>query len=1227
MSLAVCVSWARDAYYLNFVPAENSALTAAAREAGVTLAPLDIKKEIPPDALFIFSAKGDYSNTVDTLTERVEKHVRLGGGLVIFAAQANYQMMRLAFMLPTTGFMASDRLGRRGAARVAFAAKGFEAVKGLAAESYYEIRPYHVTERGQEKHFIYERPAPYIRYGAGAADAPEKLLPTQTWYWTRSIQNRDWTTLLALDDFQSMPLVISGRYGAGRTIASGANLAGLEDSAEARALWNALFKTTLAAPSEPRRVAADIAASSYDAAKRSLKLIITSDEAQTAEVVLRLLTSEYTFSDESHKEVKLKKGETTVEFPIARPTEFSPAETRENDRYLARVGLLTDGGATLAAERAIPFNAASTLSLALDSDEARLTEDFYPTTGFTRFPLADRYGFQNSTYAYRPGDTVHLTATLRNGIDNLAPLAQVIDLNHPTNLAVIALSDNGISRSAAADWYAKNGYPVFSFDTKETARVQWTFPDDVTLESIEIMSGTGTFRNFGNDAPEAVRIFAGDTRVYENLAAKIAFAPTNGNGKLDCVFETPHRARVWVAEFPGDPKRSGMRHIGEVWLWGRASAQPPAQTGSLELRAVNVMTGKTMPILREKLTLQATRRVTAEFTLPESDRAEFYRIDASFETAQASRPILAVRPHAPLTHAFSSMDVNPDVVSQGFIVSRGFRTALPFAAGNDTPPSAWGSPDDLIWAYAYGFKEEGGRETKRAPGLLFVSNDDFRHYITPWRPFANGEEFYKIARPFLLDSFKKHPRWAKASIVEFGNSDRWDTGPSIGINQGWQDIVAFDDYLRGKGLPPLIGQTRPKLVDDILKNHIVEWREWHLDRYIANLRMFKETFEKEGKKFELSSQGGPVIPVEKGNEVAAVARGSSNDSTWGMDMESPSRTTGRQLGMLALSPELTFRAVAIWGYVSAILNNPQWHGVTATTEATRRRFLGDFFKGRIHSDGRYTSIHDVAYSVNARTSNRVTEKDYQHFLQMLTQGALLTPEAPLGAGLVVANDFFNDPKNLRFTFFDDMDEIRRLSALHAILIDNGFPVSFCARLDGIAHWNGTAPILIVNPERLTPKELAILEKLEKQGCKMIACGSVGTPPHETPALPADVAAFFAANPETRKLIMLETPALPTSIASETVKLLQDFAKPKLAFEKGFTGYGFISNGRQFIEVEDWREEPRAGAVFLRSAAASLKAIDLNSHRPLKTRRRTDGFEITFPTASGDARLIAFEEVP
>jgi hypothetical protein len=114
-------------------------------------------------------------------------------------------------------------------------------------------------------------------------------------------------------------------------------------------------------------------------------------------------------------------------------------------------------------------------------------------------------------------------------------------------------------------------------------------------------------------------------------------------------------------------------------------------------------------------------------------------------------------------------------------------------------------------------------------------------------------------------------------------------------------------------------------------------------------------------------------------------------------------------------------------------------------------------------------------------------------------------------------------------------------------------------------------------------------------------------------------------------LLIASPAdgIDALYARKAAPFIMDALALPIKFAKGITGYGFTSNGRKFVVMEDWREEGRT--TVLRYTPSSpdvtrLQAIDVNEHTPLEVRRAGDYFEISVPTRPGDGTLVCIEEV-
>jgi hypothetical protein len=91
-------------------------------------------------------------------------------------------------------------------------------------------------------------------------------------------------------------------------------------------------------------------------------------------------------------------------------------------------------------------------------------------------------------------------------------------------------------------------------------------------------------------------------------------------------------------------------------------------------------------------------------------------------------------------------------------------------------------------------------------------------------------------------------------------------------------------------------------------------------------------------------------------------------------------------------------------------------------------------------------------------------------------------------------------------------------------------------------------------------------------------------------------------------------------------LLVDQLALPIHFETGSTGYGFVSNGRQFVVIEDWREEPRTLHLRVRAGTgATAVAIGVNDSTHLPIRKDGHDWLIDVPTRPADGNVVCLQE--
>jgi hypothetical protein len=376
--------------------------------------------------------------------------------------------------------------------------------------------------------------------------------------------------------------------------------------------------------------------------------------------------------------------------------------------------------------------------------------------------------------------------------------------------------------------------------------------------------------------------------------------------------------------------------------------------------------------------------------------------------------------------------------------------------------------------------------------------------------------------------------------------------------------------------------------------------------------------------------------------VGRIEQGMSDDSTWGQAKESVSLTTARQMASLAFTPSLAMSTLLHWGFNSAALNNCQWRGAIGSTEPSRRHLYDRAFRGALRGDGSYTSMHVYGYNSNAGEGFTLTSEDLDSRQRVQDLHSLLTPDGPIGAGIVLSTAPRAIPSQLRFDCGDAfaLPEARELALAASRLHDAGVSIPFSANAACLEKWRGAAPLILTNLPGFSEAEVATLRALGGRGVRLAALV-------EGEKLSPAAAALFGVTPEgapgdgkkvgevAGRPIVAHGPCLFIPLAAGRMTeaearaiapLLLEWLKVPIRFPAGTCGFGFASHGRQFVVVEDWREQSRTAPLRIvgRGEWTSLRAVDVNSHRDLKAERKGNDWVIDVPLRPGDGVLVAIE---
>jgi hypothetical protein len=1277
---------------VNVTPEEAAGVAKAAGALGYSLAssPSDAT-EHPEKIVFLevtSVGKARQAFTPEAVAALMN-YVQHGGNLLVgFSGIGTPDLLRLSPMLPTIGWRTTrDVLGPNYLAESdpAFFPTA-KAIQGFSVPFYFPIRPWLAVERGQARYDVFDRPKLI-------ADDKD-ILPAGTDWWTRPLINREWAIRARGADVAASPLLLTGRYGAGHVAVFASSLVSA-DSPQAEAFWTPVIQwlgqkepppqdatgattplqVTMAGEPSPQprggmqKTLIDLASGTAKVAPipelntvspGNLLVSIRNPNPQPMQVkvVARLLSWEHAMIGDQQTNVLLPGNGalTQVRLPLPVPSAISYQEIVARPAFDVRLGLLSEDGSTLLSETKSSIDLTPPVTVAVHTEEIRTIPFPFPTAARPDKQMQGRKAMPVYACAYLPGTTAQVTVHLANGLRNIASLATITDVDEPDNQSTAALITGAVG-DHGPDWFLPSTWNYFHTDKETTVTFKLSFPAPVTVTGVTLWGAPDHYRNKDWLNPTEAVISQGGKELAREPNLADRFTAEMGQVRIPFPAVKLQELTITVTKTGGRDPHS--LDLAQIQVQGTADALPAAVHGKISLLLTNSLTGEVTRVHAEDVALAplGEKTITVPVPLPQSAEAEFYRLDGVFLGADGgpdatnSYTLMTVSGKEPVLQSMESlkdMDFNGGSskgASLGFIVTRGFRNVFDNAVGTAEIGGGWGQPDDLVWAYAHGFKQEGRPRTQA--NRLYLSSSDMRHYSTPWRQFYNGEEFYDIATPLLVIRMKEEKSWANSDTVVLEHSDRWDTGPSVGANHTWQDFEGFNAWLLAQHLPGLTGRTLPQLTAEIgLGVKTNEWYGWQLGRYVADVRNLRDSFVREGKKLLITAQGAPVLPYSQAPEIDAVIRGSSDDCTWGEADSDMLYTTGRQMGAVALNPTLSMSTLNEWQWLSGIIGNPQWRGSVGTTEPARRHQFERAFRGTLRPDGGYGAMSIYGYNTNGGVAYTLNELDYNQWEHTQMKQSLLFPSAPIGAGLIVSNARYEKPENALF----DCDEGNLFPEAHLIqdavqrLGYAGVSVSFCGNAALLAGWKNQAPLVLLNLQDFSDAEQQTVFQMAAAGRPLVVFQESGTAP-----LSAQAAALFGVNPDgtsaggqevakiqaksvVRKGNCLYVPVAPGQMSQEEANALSPVLRQALdqviTFPSGTAGYGFVSNDRNFAVVEDWREEGRVAElrVHATAAATGLLAVDTNDDRPLQTTKDGADWVIDLPLRPGDAALVAYKEI-
>jgi hypothetical protein len=1187
----------------------------------------DDAKPAPGDLLlWEANVQGPDTDFTEDQIAQLQERIRLGGNLLLTLGRSAGKLpIRFSAMLPTMAWATQIGYPKWQQERECNSAVWDDTMfpnneaQGIKLPFWFPIRPLSAVERGEGRYERYDRKIQKM----------DRTVKFESETWTRSLLNRDWKVRVSAADRGRSPLVVTGSYGAGRVAVLAGPITGFDTSANATAFWTALLGWLTEKGILPQSATAPAAKPDMTLSAGSshvqVKFDYHGDQPLTGQLVARVLTWEGALIGDvtpiTPGPITLSAtAPTMVEFLLPKPSPISYQALDYRHALQLRVAFLSEDGASILVDRRLSLDLDSQVQVSVRTDNLYGTPvSFDAPDQNSLITFKNRMGGLVSSYAYPAGSQVNAQVVISNGLRNLAPWATIVDLADHANASVMALNDEATNyRKAPSDGI--EAYSMWSGKQLKDNKLLFSFPRPVTITSITIVGSDGNSEDGRAHNPDNA-VIAIDDKEVARIPLEALFVAGYGQAIIPI---KPHTGKKLTILFPWVLAEQGRRRLapwlGEIEVRGWAEDPPESVDGKVVVTLENALTGESHEVIQQEITVDAGQRkvVKAPFTLPVDMPANsFLRLKARFQQTESTIPLMTAKGEKALRPITDILPENG--ASLSFIVTRGFRTIFDTGTGTQEILAGWAQADDLVWAYSRNLKQIHEQARTQA-NRLYVTDDDMRHYSTPWKSFANGEYFYDVATPLLVERMKAQPNWSKSPQVRLENSDRWDTGPEMGSVYSWQDYVEFDRELRRRGKPGLKGKTRSQIAAEIHAEHDAEWQGWHLSRYTGAVTKMRDAFAAQQKELTMAAQGLPIVAGPAAAALSPTVRGMADDCTWGMVADSIPLTTGRQVAEIAWNPVWKVSTQGMWGYTSGLLNNEHWHSPVATTEPSRRTLYNRAWRAMVWADGTYGSVYSFGYNSNVGTGYLMTDNDWQQWWVTQQRHSLLFPEAPIGAGLVMSNAYFAEPEHTRFSCgeaFDANDLIPLYARVFEYLHMAAIPIAFGANASTLDQWKGDAPLILLNPGSFSKTEVATVLRLQQRGVKVAAFGG------------GDLGAAAAIFKQPG-VVTLDGHALSFSAAAALRMRPQIHSGLKLPiiFPEGTTGYGFKMGSTNFFVIEDWLEEGRATNLRIRcmTTAKTARACNVNDHVNVPVKRDGDFWQLAITLRPGDGTLFALEEI-
>ena len=427
--------------------------------------------------------------------EELSAKIQAGGRLLFtLDASPGITPLLLGNALPSTGWATQLRLSQftqRTALRVREMDGTFfpASLDELTVPFCFDIRPAPAVERGQARYERYAFVHPYLHVPVAAGSN----------FCSRTLLNRNWKVRARLNDLAEMPLVVTGRYGAGRVAMVATSAHAIGESAAARGFWKAVLVWLREQDEAKARGGAKPGVVSlFVDGEVHVKLSNPSAEAMRLEVVVRAKAPDGAIladgDGEARGAAEVEAGQTkTLKLRVG--AGLIAAAAARGKRLPVRVGVLSADGATLIAEQSL-LSPTAAIQLKIETDNLYgVAYPFHAPGPDALISFQARMGAYVGSYAYAAGSVIRGSVILSNGLENVAPLSSIQDLTTAGNLSVMALNDEAMSLRQQPNFDRIAAYSMWTGKAGVENVLDFNLPEDTQVSEVVLV---GTFGRFGN---------------------------------------------------------------------------------------------------------------------------------------------------------------------------------------------------------------------------------------------------------------------------------------------------------------------------------------------------------------------------------------------------------------------------------------------------------------------------------------------------------------------------------------------------------------------------------------------------------------------------------------------------------------------------------------------------------------------------------------------------------